>query len=289
MLNQFREVYDKRWKKSIGTQDDDILVFEKPKRQVEFFYLLYNKFIADVIQSEFKEPKNIQLLELGCGRATSSIYQAITLGVSVHPTDYSDIALDVAKRNLKKYGVVAEPEKADVYELPYEDNIFDVVISLGVMEHITHPLKAYQEMYRVLKPGGIALSMNVPERNNIQRIATPINRVLSKIEILMNSKSQQTWLDKATRSKTDGVYRSNSQAEQFCKILVRANFFDCSGIEFNPFPTFSPLPKAFDLIVVKLYQLILCFRKFFLKMPKPEYSSIKNSRCHFVIGKKLKP
>ena len=287
MLSQFREVYDNRWKQSIGTQDDDILTFEKPGRQVEFFYLMYNKFIAEVIRSEFEDPKRVQLLELGCGRATSSIYQAITLGVTVHPTDYSENALDIARKNLKKYGVEVEPEKADIYELPYEDNKFDVVISLGVMEHITEPLKAYQEMYRVLKSGGIMISMNVPERDNIQRIAAPVNRILSKIEFLVTSKVQQTWLDKESRSKTDSVFRSSGQANQFRKILEEANFSDCVGNEFNPFPTFAPLPKFIDSIVVKAYQLILRYRKFFLKMQKPEYASNKNSRCHFVVGKKL--
>ena len=49
MLNKFKDVYDNRWKASAGTEDDDILALEKPKRQVEFFYYQYNTLISEII------------------------------------------------------------------------------------------------------------------------------------------------------------------------------------------------------------------------------------------------
>lgn len=45
----------------------------------------------------------------------------------------------------------------DIQNLPYNDNMFDVVISDQVIEHVEDPKKAIYESYRVLKRGGIAI------------------------------------------------------------------------------------------------------------------------------------
>lgn len=45
--------------------------------------------------------------------------------------------------------------KADICDLPFENNEFDVVFCNHVLEHIPDDIKAMQELYRVLKPGGL--------------------------------------------------------------------------------------------------------------------------------------
>lgn len=44
--------------------------------------------------------------------------------------------------------------KADICNLPFEDNSFDVILCNHVLEHIPNDTKAMQELYRILKPGG---------------------------------------------------------------------------------------------------------------------------------------
>ncbi len=44
--------------------------------------------------------------------------------------------------------------KADICNLPFEDNSFDVILCNHVLEHIPDDTKAMQELYRVMKPGG---------------------------------------------------------------------------------------------------------------------------------------
>lgn len=44
--------------------------------------------------------------------------------------------------------------KADICDLPFEDDTFDVILCNHVLEHIPDDTKAMQEMYRVLKKGG---------------------------------------------------------------------------------------------------------------------------------------
>ena len=47
--------------------------------------------------------------------------------------------------------------KADICNLPFDDNSFDVVFCNHVLEHITNDTKAMQELYRVMKKGGFGI------------------------------------------------------------------------------------------------------------------------------------
>ncbi|MEI6866425.1 class I SAM-dependent methyltransferase, partial [Flavicella sp.] len=47
--------------------------------------------------------------------------------------------------------------KADICNLPFKDNSYDVIFCNHVLEHIKNDKKAMQELYRILKPGGIGI------------------------------------------------------------------------------------------------------------------------------------
>ena len=47
--------------------------------------------------------------------------------------------------------------KADICNLPFEDNQYDIIFCNHVLEHIPDDTKAMQELYRVLKPGGMGI------------------------------------------------------------------------------------------------------------------------------------
>ncbi|WP_179348103.1 class I SAM-dependent methyltransferase [Winogradskyella pacifica] len=47
--------------------------------------------------------------------------------------------------------------KADICDLPFEDNSYDVILCNHVLEHIPDDTKAMQELYRVMKPGGYGI------------------------------------------------------------------------------------------------------------------------------------
>ncbi len=52
--------------------------------------------------------------------------------------------------------------KADILDLPFEDNLFDIVFCNHVLEHIEDDHKAMSELYRVMKPGGMGI-FQVPQ------------------------------------------------------------------------------------------------------------------------------
>jgi predicted SAM-dependent methyltransferase len=47
--------------------------------------------------------------------------------------------------------------KADICNLPFEDNKYDIIFCNHVLEHIPDDTKAMQELFRVLKPGGMGI------------------------------------------------------------------------------------------------------------------------------------
>jgi SAM-dependent methyltransferase len=55
--------------------------------------------------------------------------------------------------------------KADICNLPFEDNTYDVIFCNHVLEHIPDDTKAMQELYRVMKPGGYGV-FQIPQDLN---------------------------------------------------------------------------------------------------------------------------
>ncbi|WP_370173571.1 class I SAM-dependent methyltransferase [Leeuwenhoekiella palythoae] len=52
--------------------------------------------------------------------------------------------------------------KADICDLPFNKNTYDIIFCNHVLEHIPDDTKAMQELYRVLKPGGMAI-LQIPQ------------------------------------------------------------------------------------------------------------------------------
>ncbi|REC44053.1 class I SAM-dependent methyltransferase [Chryseobacterium pennipullorum] len=58
--------------------------------------------------------------------------------------------------------------KADILDLPFEDESFDIIFCNHVLEHIEDDAKAMSELYRVMKPGGWGI-LQVPMKNSLER------------------------------------------------------------------------------------------------------------------------
>ncbi len=58
--------------------------------------------------------------------------------------------------------------KADICDLPFEDNSYDFILCNHVLEHIPNDTLAMQELYRILKPGGTAI-LQIPQELNREK------------------------------------------------------------------------------------------------------------------------
>ncbi|WP_375239040.1 class I SAM-dependent methyltransferase [Aurantibacter sp.] len=55
--------------------------------------------------------------------------------------------------------------KADICNLPFKANSYDIILCNHVLEHIPDDKKAMHELYRILKPGGMAI-LQIPQDLN---------------------------------------------------------------------------------------------------------------------------
>ncbi|MCL2140355.1 MAG: class I SAM-dependent methyltransferase [Dehalococcoidia bacterium] len=95
------------------------------------------------------------LLNLGCGHGAD--FLPFKNGFELHGLDYSAGMLLQAERFASKHSLTLTLKQADLRVLPYPDNSFEHVIAIATFHHLkgnTEQLKALQELYRVLKPGG---------------------------------------------------------------------------------------------------------------------------------------
>lgn len=71
--------------------------------------------------------------------------------------EISDTMLKTAKKNAENYGFsdIVRYVKGNALAMPFEDESFDAVFSNGSMHEWEKPVKVFNEIYRVLKPGGI--------------------------------------------------------------------------------------------------------------------------------------
>ncbi len=109
-----------------------------------------NPWILSEIQKEFSKP--VSVLDIGCGAGLLTN----TLAKEGHNTtgiDLSKKSLDVAKRydETKKVTYI----HANAYTLPFENESFDAVCAMDILEHVEEPRKLIYEASRVLKKNGL--------------------------------------------------------------------------------------------------------------------------------------
>ena len=99
--------------------------------------------------------KTPQVADLGCGPGFMSVLFS-RMGCYVHAVDESLGMLSQAKANVGDAGLRQSVAfyRADVTELPFDDNTLDVVASRNVTWLLRRPKEAYAEWMRVLRPGG---------------------------------------------------------------------------------------------------------------------------------------
>jgi SAM-dependent methyltransferase len=99
---------------------------------------------------------DLQVLDLGCG------YQA-TLLQALMPHCSSGLGVDVRvssrARAIENLSFIESTIEAALPEL--EENRFDLVLLISVLEHLWEPLPTLEHCRRVLRPGGVLL-VNVP-------------------------------------------------------------------------------------------------------------------------------
>jgi len=100
----------------------------------------------------FRPSKGMNILDVGCGTGTHlELYQRY--GCNLYGIDLSPSMLEVAQVRL---GETARVELGDATNMPYEDNKFDLIISMLSLHEMIQKTRSsvIEEMKRVLKDDG---------------------------------------------------------------------------------------------------------------------------------------
>jgi SAM-dependent methyltransferase len=108
--------------------------------------------------ANFKEAKDLSVLEVGCGLGTDGA-QFAEAGAHYTGIDLTDAAVELAKRRFELFQLPGKFFVADAEHLDFPDNSFDLVYSHGVLHHTPDIAAAVREVHRVLRPGGKAVVM----------------------------------------------------------------------------------------------------------------------------------
>ncbi len=99
------------------------------------------------------------ILDAGCGGGRNLIY-LLRLGANVYGIDRDKVAVEEVRRLANKISKYPEShfQVAELSHLPFNDQAFDCIICSAVLhfaESETHFRQMVEEMWRVLRPGGI--------------------------------------------------------------------------------------------------------------------------------------
>ena len=117
--------------------------------------------------SKHRAPATGRLLDVGCAHGFL-IDEACKSGLDAEGVDYSVEAANYAQRHLGRRVFVG-----GVHDARYPANHFDVVTSIGSIEHFSNPIEVVEEVARICKPTGLFLITTIDTCLKLFRLKPP--------------------------------------------------------------------------------------------------------------------
>ncbi len=97
-------------------------------------------------------------LDIGCGPGYLAIEMAKRSHLKIIGVDIDPEAVQIARENVNREKLTDRItiETGDVHRLRFADDTYDLIVSRGSFLFWENTLQAFREIYRVLKPGGVA-------------------------------------------------------------------------------------------------------------------------------------
>ena len=186
-----------------------------------------DKWWRKVARKKVAAVKPKELLDVATGTGDFAIQLHNNLGCQVTGIDLSEGMLEVARKKVAAKGLADHIsfEQGDCLKMRFGDAAFDAVTVAFGVRNFEHIDKGYEEMYRVLRPGGMLC---------VLELSTPQNRFirffydLYALHIIPFVGSLKSGDKSAYRYLPESI-AAVPQGEQMLSIMRQAGFNDCKA------------------------------------------------------------
>ncbi len=136
----YAQMWGEQWGRFQLTQFDSFTKKDLSKDRLEY-----------ILGSGIDILKGKKVLEVGSGAGRFTELLA-SKAEELYTLDASE-AIDYNKKNNSKFGNIYYTQ-ADLFNIPFQDNTFDYVVCIGVIQHTPDTMLAIENLWKKVKPGG---------------------------------------------------------------------------------------------------------------------------------------
>jgi ubiquinone/menaquinone biosynthesis C-methylase UbiE len=122
-------------------------------------------------------PKDSRILEIAPGPGYLAVAMAKLGTYKITGLDISQSFVRMASEYAKNEGVSVHFIHGSASDIPLEDGFFDLIICRAAFKNFSEPLRALNEMHRVLKPGGKAIIIDLRKDTPWSEISLYVDRL----------------------------------------------------------------------------------------------------------------
>jgi ubiquinone/menaquinone biosynthesis C-methylase UbiE len=122
-------------------------------------------------------PPGSRVLEIAPGPGYFAIELAKLCRYRITAIDISRTFVEIARRNAAEAGVDVDFRQGDVANMPFEPESFDFLVCRAAFKNFTRPVRALEEMHRVLEPGGRALIIDLRKDASRESVNEAVDRM----------------------------------------------------------------------------------------------------------------
>ncbi len=158
-----------------------------------------HKEMAAMVAARLKPQANV--LEIAPGPGYFCVELAKLGNYQITGLDISKSFVEIAHRNAAAAGVQIDFRLGNASALPFGDNTFDVTFCQAAFKNFTEPVKAICEMYRVLRPHGTAIVVDMRSDATDDEIEREVDKMqLGAVDRLMTTWTFHAMLRKSAYS-----------------------------------------------------------------------------------------
>lgn len=127
-------------------------------------------------------------------------------------------SVEIARKNASEAKVRVQFQRGNASRMPFESGQFDYIVCRAALKNFSEPVAAIEEMYRVLKPGGEALIVDLRRDASPESIAEAVKGM--KLSVVNGLITKLTFRFLLKRAYTKAEFESMVARTKFAKAEI---------------------------------------------------------------------